>query len=355
MQPSSWSTLTATTTLKNETNEKSSEASEIQTPTPEKSRPQVSIIIPVYNEEENVEALQNHLNKTLDQLKIDYEIIYVDDGSKDRSFALLENIAAQDNRIKVIKFRKNHGQTAAMSAAIDVSNGEIIVPLDADLQNDPQDIPNLLRKIAEGYDVVSGWRKKRKDTFITRKLPSVLANHLISRVTGVYLHDYGCSLKAYRSEIIKNVRLYGEMHRFIPAFCALEGAKITEIPVNHHPRMAGKSKYGLSRTLKVFLDLVVVKFLGDYAKRPIHFFGTVGIILCLASMLSGVISLYKEFTEPQVYLHNNLFIFLSVFIFVAGIQFIVVGLLAELLIRIYHESQSKKTYTIAKTVNLPSL
>lgn len=355
MQPSSWSTLTATTTLKNETNEKSSEASEIQTPTPEKSRPQVSIIIPVYNEEENVEALQNHLNKTLDQLKIDYEIIYVDDGSKDRSFALLENIAAQDNRIKVIKFRKNHGQTAAMSAAIDVSNGEIIVPLDADLQNDPQDIPNLLRKIAEGYDVVSGWRKKRKDTFITRKLPSVLANHLISRVTGVYLHDYGCSLKAYRSEIIKNVRLYGEMHRFIPAFCALEGAKITEIPVNHHPRMAGKSKYGLSRTLKVFLDLMVVKFLGDYAKRPIHFFGTVGIILCLASMLSGVISLYKEFTEPQVYLHNNLFIFLSVFIFVAGIQFIVVGLLAELLIRIYHESQSKKTYTIAKTVNLPSL
>ena len=355
MQPSSWSTLTATATLKNETNEKSSEASEIQTSTPEKSRPQVSIIIPVYNEEENVEALQNHLNKTLDQLKIDYEIIYVDDGSKDRSFALLENIAAQDNRIKVIKFRKNHGQTAAMSAAIDVSNGEIIVPLDADLQNDPQDIPNLLRKIAEGYDVVSGWRKKRKDTFITRKLPSVLANHLISRVTGVYLHDYGCSLKAYRSEIIKNVRLYGEMHRFIPAFCALEGAKITEIPVNHHPRMAGKSKYGLSRTLKVFLDLMVVKFLGDYAKRPIHFFGTVGIILCLASMLSGVISLYKEFTEPQVYLHNNLFIFLSVFIFVAGIQFIVVGLLAELLIRIYHESQSKKTYTIAKTVNLPSL
>lgn len=355
MQPSSLSTLTATTTLKSETPEKASEVSETQTPITEKSRPQVSIIIPVYNEEENVEALQNHLNKTLDQLKIDYEIIYVDDGSKDRSFALLENLATQDTRIKVIKFRKNHGQTAAMSAAIDVSNGEIIVPLDADLQNDPQDIPNLLRKIAEGYDVVSGWRKKRKDTFITRKLPSVLANHLISRVTGVYLHDYGCSLKAYRSEIIKNVRLYGEMHRFIPAFCALEGAKITEIPVDHHPRMAGKSKYGLSRTLKVFLDLMVVKFLGDYAKRPIHFFGTVGILLCLASMLSGVISLYKEFTEPQVYLHNNLFIFLSVFIFVAGIQFIIVGLLAELLIRIYHESQSKKTYTIAKTVNLSSL
>lgn len=317
------------------------------------SRPNISIIIPVYNEEENVENLQARLSEMLVGLNIDYEIIYVDDGSRDKSFLLLEKLALKDSRVKLIKFRKNHGQTAAMSAAIDVSQGEIIIPLDADLQNDPKDIPNLLDKMAEGYDVVSGWRKQRQDTLVTRKIPSMLANRLISSVTGVYLHDYGCSLKAYRADIIKDVRLYGEMHRFIPAFCALEGAKVTEIPVNHHPRVAGQSKYGLSRTVKVFLDLMVVKFLGDYAKRPIHIFGTIGLFLCLSGIFCGLLTLYDKFVL-SVFVHRNPLILLAIFLFLVGTQFIMVGLLAELIIRTYHESQGKKTYTIAKTVNLPS-
>jgi len=336
MKSNSWQDLASTATLDTQT-----------------SRPNISIIIPVYNEEENVEALQLRLSDMLAEIKIDYEIIYVDDGSRDHSFELLEKLALKDSKIKLIKFRKNHGQTAAMSAAIDVAQGEIIIPLDADLQNDPRDIPNLLDKMAEGYDVVSGWRKQRQDTFITRKLPSMMANRLISVVTGVYLHDYGCSLKAYRAEIVKDVRLYGEMHRFIPAFCALEGAKVTEIPVNHHPRIAGKSKYGLSRIVKVFLDLMVVKFLGDYAKRPIHIFGTVGVLLCFAGILSSAVTLYDKFVH-EVYVHRNPLILLAIFLFLVGIQFIMVGLLAELIIRTYHESQGKKTYTIAKTVNLPS-
>lgn len=314
-------------------------------------RPYVSLAIPVLNEEENLESLQARLNEILEQLGLDYEIIYVDDGSRDRSFAILQRFANEDARIKVIKFRKNYGQTAAMSAAFDAARGEVIIPLDADLQNDPFDIPRLLEKINEGYDVVSGWRKNRHDTLITRKLPSMLANRLISSVTGVYLHDYGCSLKAYRAEIIKDVRLYGEMHRFIPAFSALEGASVTEIPVNHHPRVAGKSKYGLSRTIKVFLDLMVVKFLTDYAKRPIHVFGSVGLLLCLGGVLSGAMSLYQKYMY-QVYVHRSPLILLAVFLFLLGVQFIMMGLLAELGIRTYHESQGKKIYTIARTVNI---
>lgn len=337
MKPSSWQGLASTATLEAQSS---------------KPCPKVSIIIPVYNEEENVETLHKRISEMLEQMNITYEVIYVDDGSRDRSFSLLEKFAVGDSRIKLIKFRKNHGQTAAMSAAIDVAEGEIIIPLDADLQNDPKDIPNLLEKIEEGYDVVSGWRKQRQDTFVTRKLPSMMANRLISIVTGVYLHDYGCSLKAYRAEIIKDIRLYGEMHRFIPAFCALEGAKVTEIPVNHHPRMAGKSKYGLSRTIKVFLDLMVVKFLGDYAKRPIHIFGTVGLLLCVSGVISGLVTLYEKY-DSAVFVHRNPLILLAIFLFLVGIQFIMVGLLAELIIRTYHESQGKKTYTIAKTVNLP--
>lgn len=313
-------------------------------------RPYLSLIIPVYNEEENLEALQTRIQTIMEGFKFTYEIIYVDDGSRDRSFSILERLANLDKRIKVIKFRKNYGQTAAMSAAIDASTGEVIIPLDADLQNDPQDIPRLLEKIDEGYDVVSGWRKHRQDTFITRKLPSMMANSLISSVTGVHLHDYGCSLKAYRAEIIKDVRLYGEMHRFIPAFSALEGARVTEIPVTHHPRMAGKSKYGLSRTVKVFLDLMVVKFLGTYARRPIHIFGTVGLLMCFTGIISGMVTLFEKFSSG-VYVHRNPLILLAVFLFLLGVQFIMMGLIAELLIRIYHESQDKKTYTVARTVN----
>jgi len=316
-------------------------------------RPYLSIIIPVYNEEENLESLQSRLCESLDQMSINYEIIYVDDGSRDRSFSILSRLAAADRRLKVIKFRKNYGQTAAMAAGIDVSRGEIIVPLDADLQNDPRDIPRLLEKINEGYDVVSGWRKDRHDTFITRKLPSMLANRLISSVTGVALHDYGCSLKAYRAEIIKDVRLYGEMHRFIPAFSALEGASVTEIAVTHHPRVAGKSKYGLSRTIKVFLDLMVVKFLGDYAKRPIHIFGSLGLLMCFGGILSGLVTLYQKF-ESNTYVHRNPLILLAVFLFMLGVQLVMMGLLAELGIRTYHESQGKKIYTVARRINIDS-
>jgi glycosyltransferase involved in cell wall biosynthesis len=317
------------------------------------ARPYISIVIPVYNEEENLDALQTRINENLENLKYDYEIIYVDDGSRDRSYSILERLASSDLRIKVIRFRKNYGQTAAMSAAIDVARGDVIIPLDADLQNDPQDIPRLLAKIDEGYDVVSGWRKQRQDTFVTRKLPSMMANRLISSVTGVYLHDYGCSLKAYRAEIIKEVRLYGEMHRFIPAFSALEGARVTEIPVAHHPRMAGKSKYGLSRTIKVFLDLMVVKFLGTYAKRPIHIFGSLGLLICLGGVISGAVTLYQKFTS-DAWVHKNPLILLAVFLFMLGVQFFMMGLLAELIMRTYHESQGKKTYTIASKINIQS-
>jgi glycosyltransferase involved in cell wall biosynthesis len=318
----------------------------------ETAQPYLSIAIPVYNEEENLDQLQTRLTDSLEQMGIDYEIIYVDDGSRDKSFAILNRLAAADKRVKVIKFRKNYGQTAAMSAAIDAARGKVIVPLDADLQNDPQDIPRLLEKINEGYDVVSGWRKTRHDTFVTRKLPSMIANRLISAVTGVHLHDYGCSLKAYRSEIIKDVRLYGEMHRFIPAFSVLEGASVTEIPVTHHPRMAGKSKYGLSRSIKVFLDLMVVKFLGDYAKRPIHVFGSLGLLMCFGGTLSGLFTLYQKFTVPEFYVHRSPLILLAVFLFLLGVQFIMMGLLAELGIRTYHESQGKKIYTVARTLNI---
>ncbi|MEW6730451.1 MAG: glycosyltransferase family 2 protein [Acidobacteriota bacterium] len=320
---------------------------------PQVVQPYLSIIIPVYNEEENLPPLQRHLNEILAQLNFDYEIIYVDDGSRDGSFTILRQLALTDERVKVIKLRKNYGQTAAMSAAIDAARGEVIIPLDADLQNDPQDIPRLLEKIQEGYDVVSGWRKHRQDTFVTRKLPSMLANRLISSVTGVHLHDYGCSLKAYRAEILKDVRLYGEMHRFIPAFSAWEGARVTEVAVTHHPRVAGKSKYGLSRTIKVFLDLMVVKFLGDYAKRPIHIFGSVGLMLCLGGMLSALVTLYEKYMYSH-YVHRNPLILLAVFLFILGVQSIMMGLLAELGIRTYHESQNKKIYTVACTVNIAS-
>ncbi len=312
--------------------------------------PYLSIIVPVYNEAENVAALQERIVEKLHDVAQAYEVIYVDDGSRDDSFAILRKLAASDARMKLIQFRKNYGQTAAMAAAIDAAQGEIIIPLDADLQNDPQDIPRLLEKIAEGYDVVSGWRKARQDTFITRKLPSLLANRLISLVTGIYLHDYGCSLKAYRADLLKSVRLYGEMHRFIPAFCMLEGARVTELVVTHHPRRAGKSKYGLSRTFKVILDLMVVKFLSSYAKRPIHAFGALAFISSLLALSSGVIALYEKLFLPTY--NSGLFFLLAVLLFIFGLQLVMMGLLAEVMMRTYYESQGKKIYTIARTVNI---
>jgi glycosyltransferase involved in cell wall biosynthesis len=317
-------------------------------------RPYLSIVIPLYNEEENIETLQKKLNESLGRIGSGYEIIYVDDGSKDRSFIILSRIAKEDKRVKVIKFRKNYGQTAAMSAGFDAAQGDVIIPLDADLQNDPADIPKLLEKIDEGYDVVSGWRKNRQDKFWSRQLPSVMANRLISSITGVRLHDYGCSLKAYRAEIIKNVKLYGEMHRFIPAFSALEGGLVTEIAVNHHPRLAGKSKYGLSRTFKVFLDLIVVKFFTDYAKKPIHLFGSLGLLTFFFGFLSAVIAVYQRIFNNESFTSSS-FLVLAVVFSLFALQSVLLGLLGEVAIRTHHESPGKKIYTVAKTVNIEVL
>ncbi len=313
--------------------------------------PYLSVVVPVYNEEDNVRALQERIAAALDPLGIAYEVIYVDDGSRDASFARLKEVAAVDSRVRVISFRRNFGQTAAMAAGFDAAAGEVIVPLDADLQNDPCDIGRLLQKLDEGYDVVSGWRQKRKDKAITRKLPSMLANGLISWMTGVHIHDYGCTLKAYRASILKDVRLYGEMHRFIPAWAALEGARVTELPVSHHPRVAGKSKYGIGRTTRVMLDLLVVRFLGGYGTKPIHLFGGLGFSLCGAGILAGLATLYQKFfLADPVKAHRNPLLMLAVFLFLLGVQAIMMGLLAELSIRIYHEAQGKPTYRVREMV-----
>lgn len=309
----------------------------------------VSIVVPVYNEEENIQAFHKELSGVLDGLDCACEIVFVDDGSTDRSPELLRAIAASDPRARVVLFTRNFGQTAAISAAMDNAAGDIIIPMDADLQNDPHDIPKFLEKIREGYDVVSGWRRSRKDPFLTKTLPSRMANWLISAVGGVRLHDYGCSLKAYRRSVIRHVRLYGEMHRFIPLFAHQVGARTTEIEVNHRPRAAGKSKYGLSRIYKVVLDLFVVKFLSAYFTKPIYFFGSLGGLLSAAGVLSGVWTLYDR--HLGVFVHKNPKILLAIFLFILGFQFIMMGLIAELLMRTYYESQEKPTYFIREKMN----
>ena len=246
-----------------------------------------SIVVPIYNEEDNISELYRAITSALDGTDTNYEIIMVDDGSIDGSFSALKEIAARDQRVKVIRFRRNFGQTAAMSAGFDAAAGDIIIPMDGDLQNDPADIPRLIDKLHEGYDVVSGWRSERKDTFITRKIPSILANALISSLTGVHLHDYGCTLKAYRREVLDGINLYGEMHRFVPALASQVGAKVAEMPVNHRPRLHGTSKYGISRTLRVILDLMTVKFLLTYSTKPIQLFGRWGVYTLLAGLGTG--------------------------------------------------------------------
>jgi glycosyltransferase involved in cell wall biosynthesis len=305
----------------------------------------VSVILPVFNEEENIPIVHREIKDAVDKLGCAYEIIYVDDGSKDKSFAQLSLIAANDPTVTVIRFRRNFGQTAAIAAGIDRSQGGIIVLMDADLQNDPADIKLLLDKIDEGYDVVSGWRKNRQDARLRRKLPSAIANGLISQITGVHLHDYGCTLKAYRREVIEPVRLYGEMHRFIPAYASWNGARITEIPVNHRARQFGTSKYGLSRTFRVILDLITVKFLGNYSTKPIYAFGTVGFLMAGGSFLSIAITIWESVFH-HVRMHNNPLLLLAAILFVLAIQTIMLGLLAELMMRTYYESQGKVTYTI---------
>ncbi len=309
-----------------------------------------SVFIPVYNEEENLPLLQQGIDQALDINKYNYEVIYVDDGSRDGSFAQLEKIAATHKHVKVIKFRRNFGQTAAMSAGIDASEGEILIPMDSDLQNDPTDIPELLAKIDEGYDVVSGWRKNRKDTYINRKLPSMIANKIISIISRVNLHDYGCTLKAYKQEVLKDVRLYGELHRFIPICASWVGAKVTEIPVKHHERRFGKSKYGINRTLKVILDLLVLKFLTDYLTKPIYVFGGIGCISFLLSLASFVAALFFKITQG-IDLDETPLVVLGAMFFTVAVQIFMMGLLADLMMRTYYESQGKTIYAIQTRLN----
>jgi glycosyltransferase involved in cell wall biosynthesis len=312
--------------------------------------PSLSLIIPVYNEEQNLPLLMDGICNALQPLKKDWEVIFVDDGSSDGSLNALENLVAQNpEHVRVVVFRRNFGQTAAIEAGIDHARGDTIVLLDADLQNDPADIPLLLAKLDEGYDLVSGWRKDRQDNRLTRTIPSNLANGLISWVTGVHLHDYGCTLKAYRRESLEGFRLYGEMHRFIPVFAHSIGARIAELPVRHHPRRFGQAKYGLERTVKVILDLFTVKFLLDYSHKPMRLFGGTGIILILGSGILLSALLVRKLVEGISILPSPLFS-LGVMFFILGFQSILMGLIAELLARTYHESQRKPTYTIRKVL-----
>lgn len=310
----------------------------------------LSIIIPLYNEQDNVERLYLEITEALSGYNGNYEIIFIDDGSTDLTSDRLRALLDKDPHVIIILLANNFGQTAAMSAGFDQAQGEIIVTLDGDLQNNPKDIPKMLRMMDEGYDVVSGWRRKRKDPFLNRRLPSWFANRLISWVTGVYLHDYGCTLKAYRKRFIKNIRLYGEMHRFIPAYAAWLGAKVAEQEVDHRPRTSGRSKYGILRTFKVLLDLFTVKFLSSFSTSPIYLFGMFGFILACGGVLAGVITLIEKFTLG-IWVHKNPLILLAIFLFILGFQFILIGLIAELLIRTYHESQDKPPYFIKEILS----
>ena len=312
---------------------------------------EVSIVVPVYNELENIETLYSAIKDALQSMGCSYEIIMVDDGSSDGSYRELTRLATADACLKVIRFRRNFGQTAAMSAGFDFAKGSIIIPMDGDLQNDPADIPRLIEKIHEGYDVVSGWRRDRKDTFVTRKIPSWLANGLISRLTGVHLHDYGCTLKAYRREVLDGINLYGEMHRFVPALASQFGARVTELPVNHFPRMHGVSKYGISRTLRVVLDLMTVRFLMAYSTKPIQLFGKWGVYTILAGVGTAAMTVYMKVFEQFSMNRNPLFI-LTAFLLFMGVQFIVLGLLGELNARTYFESQGKPIYVVKDRLNL---
>jgi glycosyltransferase involved in cell wall biosynthesis len=311
----------------------------------------ISVVIPVFNEEENVPLLYEKLKGVLEKLPYDYEIIFVDDGSTDRTPRVLEEIAAKDPKVKVIEFARNFGQTAAMAAGMDHATGDVIITMDGDLQNDPEDIPRLLEEIKKGYDVVSGWRKNRQDAAISRKLPSKIANWLIGKLTGVRIHDYGCTLKAYRSDVIKRVRLYGELHRFIPALAATVTSvdRIVEIPVKHHPRRFGKSKYGISRTFKVISDLFFIWFLQKFMQKPIHFFGILGLILFLIGFVPFLYLVFLKLTGHSI--GGRPLLIVSVLFVLAGIQMFTTGIISEILMRIYYESQNKVPYVIRRAIN----
>lgn len=315
--------------------------------------PRVSVIIPIYNEVESIEALVQKLLGFLSIVHDDAEIIFIDDGSCDDSFRLLKEQTAKNPQFKLIRFMRNFGQTAALSAGFAAASGEIVVPLDADLQNDPADIPALVSWIDQGCDVVSGWRRHRRDAFVTRILPSKIANWLISKITKVPLHDYGCTLKAYRRSLLQDLHLYGEMHRFLPAYVVWSGAKLKEVEVTHHPRLYGKSKYGIMRTFKVVLDLIVVRFLTNYLAKPIHFFGGAGCISLLAGGFFGALAMYDKYFLGISFVETPLPL-LTVFLILVGIQFVLMGLLAEMLMRTYFESQDRTPYIIRETVNIAS-
>ena len=310
----------------------------------------LSIVIPLFNEQESIPLLYEKLTQALVPLKLGYEIIFVNDGSTDATYDALGRVAALDNKVKVINFRRNFGQTAAMAAGFDHARGRVIIPMDGDLQNDPGDIPLLLAKLDEGYDIVSGWRKDRQDKEVLRKVASRLANRLIVMLTGVKLHDSGCSIKAYRAEILKGIRLYGEMHRFIPALGNLMGARICEVPVAHHARQFGKSKYGLKRSFKVVLDLITLKFLADFSTKPLYMFGGIGVVLFAGAVLAGGETLWERWVWG-VYVHNNPFILIAVLLATLSVNFILMGLLAELIVRTYHESQGKPIYHVRDLKN----
>ena len=313
----------------------------------------ISVVVPLYNEEENALLLYEELQSVLSGLLQTWEIIFIDDGSSDRTLEILGNIQKNDACVRVVGLRRNFGQTAAMTAGFDHAHGDIIITMDGDLQNDPHDIPRMIEKLNEGFDVVTGWRFHRKDPYFSRKLPSMIANRVISWVTGVKLHDYGCTLKAFRHDVIKNINLYGEMHRFIPAIASGMGVSFTELKVNHRPRRFGASKYGISRTVRVILDLITVKFMLSYATRPLHVFGMVGAV----SSSFGVLTVFIMTIQRQFFgvpMGNRPLLLLAILLIFMGIQFITIGLLAELVVRTYHESQNKPIYYVRKVLGIPS-
>jgi glycosyltransferase involved in cell wall biosynthesis len=314
-----------------------------------KASPELSLFLPVFNEEDNLRPMHKKIQAALALLGKTAEVVYVDDGSTDKSLQILKEIAADDNRVRVIALRRNYGQTAAMAAGIDAAQGEILIPMDADMQNDPADIARLLEKLDEGYDVVSGWRKNRQDKMVSRKIPSMIANRIISKVGGVPLHDYGCSLKAYRADVLKDVRLYGEMHRFIPIYASWAGARVTEIPVEHHARTMGQSKYGISRTVKVIFDMMTIKFMASYQTKPIYVFGMFGTLALALSVLAGLWALFLKFVEGVSFILTPLPV-LCIVMFAISVQFFLMGLLAEMLVRTYHESQAKPIYAVRERI-----
>jgi glycosyltransferase involved in cell wall biosynthesis len=319
---------------------------------PQGDRPAISVIVPIFNEEESVAQLCKELFSVLDQTGKTFEIICIDDGSTDESLARLQKIASERTNLRVVSFRRNYGQTAAMMAGIDYASGDIIVSIDADLQNDPQDIPVLLARMDEGFDVVSGWRKDRQDAAIRRNLVSRIANRIISNISGVHLHDFGCTLKAYRRTVVKDVRLYGEMHRFVPIYASWMGARVCEIPVRHHARKFGKSKYGLERILKVILDLVVVKFLDRYLVKPIYVFGGFGLLSLFVSFLSAMWMFWLKYVDGVSMIQTPLPLLCALTALI-GIQSVLLGLIAEILVRTYFEARERRAYAVRETVNFP--